>query len=75
MNASLLKLEWNEELSQHSQDSVFLESLKKNNAENIILSDVDSAKAIEWGQKLGINIFQGYYFQKLLYQIPRAKKS
>ena len=73
LGASFIKLKWDENLL--AENEAFSKALQDNNPANIILYDVDSAKAIDWGQKQEINIFQGYYVQKLLYQNPKTHRN
>ena len=71
LQASFVKLQWDESLLKRTDDEMFINALKKNNPQNVILCHVDDARALKWGQDLGIKIYQGYYIQKLLYQFPR----
>ena len=75
LGASFIKLQWDESLLSQSENKTFLNALKANDPNSVILYHIDDARAIKWGNNLGINIFQGYYVQKLLYQIPRLKKN
>ena len=72
VGASFIKLNWNEGLSDAPVS--FFEALKQNDPACVILNHVDDQKAIDWGHEHGINLFQGIYIQKLLYQSPRIKK-
>ena len=71
LGAEFIKLFWNEDLLSATKDENFINSIKDNDARHIILCRVDDKRAIEWGQSLGISLFQGYYVQKLLYQTPK----
>ena len=71
LGAEFIKLVWNEDLLSRSKEADFIKSIEENEAKHIILCHVDDKRAIEWGQSLGISLFQGYYIQKLLYQTPK----
>jgi len=75
LGATYVKIPWCDDVGNKRNDPVFLTAIQKIGAEKIILNHVDDPKAIEWGQKLGIHLFEGFYVQKLLYQTPRQKKA
>ncbi len=74
LGASFIKLLWSPELLHENKNESFLNSIQANDPSSIILCRVDDKRAIEWGQKLGLSLFQGYYIQKLLYQMPRPRQ-
>ena len=71
LGADFIKLVWNEELLNMKENTAFVDAIKSNDPKHIILCHVDDKRAIEWGQSLGLSLFQGYYVQKLLYQTPK----
>ena len=75
LGADFIKLMWSESLLEEAQKPTFIKALKVNDPSRIILCRVDDKRAIELGQILGLSLYQGYYIQKLLYQIPRPKKT
>ena len=49
-----------------SEDAHFMDYMNKAERAKIILCRVDDAAAIEAGNSLGINLYQGRYVQRLL---------
>ena len=75
LGADFIKLMWSPALLENAQNKNFIQAVKFNDPNRIILCRVDDKRAIELGQALGISLYQGYYIQKLLYQTPRPKKT
>ena len=71
LGADFIKLVWNEDLLNMKENATFISNIKTNDPKHIILCHVDDKRAIEWGQSLGLSLFQGYFIQKMLYQTPK----
>jgi EAL domain-containing protein (putative c-di-GMP-specific phosphodiesterase class I) len=69
LGADLVKLVWSPEML-HELDDVrgrqLEDAIKRTGADRVILCRCDSAEAIEWGQSVGIKLFQGHYVDSRL---------
>ncbi len=67
LNCDLLKIIWHPTFMDVLQeDAHFMDYVNKAERAKMILCRVDDAKAIEVGNSLGINLYQGRYVQKML---------
>ena len=67
LDCDLMKIVWHPSLVDVlSADEHFMDYMNKAERAKIILCRVDDAKAIEAGNSLGINLYQGRYVQSLL---------
>lgn len=70
----LVKLQWDADTEAHLKDSDYYQLasiMKKCGTNRVILTRCDSKYAIDYGQKLGISLFQGRHLDKILH--PHAK--
>lgn len=67
LNCDLLKIIWHPTFMDVLQeDAHFMDYVNKAERAKMILCRIDDAKAIEVGNSLGINLYQGRYVQKML---------
>lgn len=67
LNCDLLKIIWHPTFMDVLQeDTHFMDYVNKAERAKMILCRIDDAKAIEVGNSLGINLYQGRYVQKML---------
>ena len=67
LDCDLMKIAWHPQLEQtFNDDKHFMNYINKAERAKIILCRVDDTKAIELGNSLGINLYQGRYVQRLL---------
>ena len=67
LDCDLMKIAWHPEFGKiMNEDKHFTDYANKSERAKIILCRVDDEKAIEVGNSLGINLYQGRYVQKLL---------
>ena len=65
----LMKLQWSGEVSSmlsNPENVNMVEAVRKCGSNRIILSRCDNQNSVEYGHALGIALFQGWYFDKLL---------
>lgn len=67
----LAKLQWHPELASLSDSEILAQAIKRCDPNRVILCHCDSFDAIEYGQSIGISLFQGRYVDNMLY--PQAK--
>lgn len=72
-----IKVAWGKDFESDSDDDgrlkMFRETVQNAGAESMVLSRVDSEKAVKWGLALGISRFQGYFVDKLFQAMTRSK--
>lgn len=74
LNCDLMKIFWHPSfLDIINEDKHFKDYVNKAERAKMILCRVDDAKAIEVGNSLGINLYQGRYVQRLLYERRKKK--
>ncbi|KAF0114767.1 MAG: hypothetical protein FD149_1773 [Rhodospirillaceae bacterium] len=69
LKADLLKVLWNPEMAEDTElpgGITYHELFKRNGINRIILARCDSPAAVEFGQAMGVNLFQGRYIEELL---------
>lgn len=69
LGADLVKLVWSRDMLHELDDTrrhQLEDAIKRTGAERVILCRCDSSDAIEWGQSVGIRLFQGHYVDSRL---------
>ena len=67
LDCDLMKIVWHPSLPEiFNEDKHFMDYMNKAERAKIILCRIDDANAIEVGNTLGINLYQGRYVQRLL---------
>ncbi len=67
LDCDLMKIVWSPELMNiFNEDKHFMDYMNKAERAKIILCRIDDAAAVEAGNSLGINLYQGRYVQRLL---------
>lgn len=67
LDCDLMKIEWHPSLIDiFGKDEHFMDYQNKAERAKIILCNVDGPEAVEAGNNLGINLYQGRYVQKML---------
>ncbi len=69
LGADLLKLQWNASVkgdAQGSESAMLLAAVKRCGSNRIILTRCDNRQAVDYGQSLGISLFQGRYLDELI---------
>ncbi len=84
LKADFIKIGWGKEFEGEVDDARIedLENIiRSSGRESIILSRVDSDKAVQWGVKMGVTRFQGYLMDRLVKKVriegrrARARRS
>lgn len=77
LRPDFIKVAWGKEFEDDSDNmnrlSSFKETVKHAGKDSMVLSRVDSEKAIKWGLALGISRFQGYFIDKLVQAMSRSR--
>lgn len=72
LNADLIKIIWHPAfMDVIHEDKHFMDYVNKAERAKMILCRVDDPQAVEIGNSLGINLYQGRYIQRLLMNQPR----
>ena len=67
LDCDLMKIVWHPSLVEIlNEDHHFMDYMNKAERAKIILCRIDDANAVEVGNSLGINLYQGRYVQRLL---------
>ena len=67
LDCDLMKIDWHPSLIDiFSKDEHFMDYQNKAERAKIVLCDIEDPEAIEAGNNLGINMYQGRYIQRLL---------
>ena len=75
LDCDLIKIIWHPSFADiMNEDPHFMDYANKAERSKIILCRIDEPKAIEVGNSLGINLYQGRYIQRLLNQHVSIKK-
>ncbi|MFO1243021.1 MAG: EAL domain-containing protein [Rickettsiales bacterium] len=72
----LLKLQWNANITadmKSRENQKILEAIKQCGPNRVILSRCDNRKAVDYGQELGISLFQGRYLDKLMNPLSKVE--
>jgi EAL domain-containing protein (putative c-di-GMP-specific phosphodiesterase class I) len=62
----LVKLQWNANEASNPENRIIADSVKRCGANRVILTRCDNRQAVEYGQALGISLFQGRYLDELI---------
>lgn len=73
LGADYVKVAWNPDMTEPEPAESFTKAVERTGASRVILCRCDSRQAIEFGQSLGINFFQGRYVEGLLVEESRRK--
>lgn len=65
--------EFEEEAENESRMKMFKQMVKNAGPDSVILSRVDTEKAVKWGLALGISRFQGYFIDKLVMAMSKSR--
>ena len=72
MDCDLIKIIWHPNfVDVIKEDKNFMDYVNKAERSKLILCRIDDAQAIEVGNSMGINLYQGRYIQRLLNAQPR----
>lgn len=72
----LLKLQWNANIAadiKTRENQKILDAIKQCGPNRVILSRCDNRKAVDYGQELGISLFQGRYLDKLMNPLSKVE--
>ncbi len=71
-----MKLQWNADIAsdlQTSENRRIADAIKRCGPNRVILTRCDNRKAVDYGQALGISLFQGRYLDKLMNPLSRVE--
>lgn len=66
LGADLVKLVWQPEIADEDQRPAVTEMVERAGSSRVILCRCDDGDAIEYGQAIGINMFQGRHIERLI---------
>jgi len=72
----LVKLQWNADIPadlQTAENRLIAEAVKRCGPNRIILTRCDNRKAVDYGQTLGVSLFQGRYLDKLMNPMSKVE--
>ena len=72
----LLKLQWNANITadmKTRENQKIQEAIKQCGPNRVILSRCDNRKAVDYGQELGVSLFQGRYLDKLMNPLSKVE--
>lgn len=72
----LLKLQWNANITadmKTRENQKIMEAIKQCGPNRVILSRCDNRKAVDYGQELGVSLFQGRYLDKLMNPLSKVE--
>ena len=72
----LVKLQWNADMPsdvQSGENRRIYETVKAAGANRVILTRCDNRKAVDYGQAMGISLFQGRYLDKLMNPMSKVE--
>ena len=77
LRPDFIKVAWGREFEDEADNDrrlmSFKETVQHAGKDSLILSRVDSEKAVKWGLSLGISRFQGYFIDKLVQAMLKSK--
>ena len=76
LGCDLIKLQWNAEIAgdeNHTTNQKMAEAVRRCGPNRIILTRCDNRKAVDYGQSLGISLFQGRYLDKLMNPLSKVE--
>lgn len=72
----LVKLQWNADMPsdvQSGENRRIYEAVKAAGANRVILTRCDNRKAVDYGQAMGVSLFQGRYLDKLMNPMSKVE--
>ena len=69
LGVDLIKVQWNAEAASDlatKENREFVEAVKKTGSNRVILCRCDNQQAVQYGQAMGISLFQGRYLDSLI---------
>lgn len=78
LGADLVKLLWNPSMAEENEligGATYRELLKRNGINRIVMARCDTPAAIEFGQSLGVSLFQGRYVEEMMLTEQRRRGS
>lgn len=72
----LVKLQWNAEIASDLQSPAnkrIYEAIRRCGPNRVILTRCDNRKAVDYGQALGVSLFQGRYIDKLMNPLAKVE--
>jgi len=72
----LVKLQWNADIPsdlQTKENKRISDAVKACGSNRVILTRCDNRKAVDYGQALGISLFQGRYLDKLMNPLAKVE--
>lgn len=72
----LLKLQWNADITadlQSKQNKKIAEAIRRCGPNRVILTRCDNRKAVDYGQAMGVSLFQGRYLDKLMNPLAKVE--
>lgn len=73
LGADLVKLNWDPEMSRPPHSSPLRDAVERASPNRVVLSRCESRQAIEFGQSLGMTLFQGRFIEALLTDESRRR--
>ena len=72
LNCDLIKIIWHPDfMDVVNEDGHFTDYINKSERAKLILCRIDNVEAVEVGNSLGINLYQGRYIQRMLNEQPK----
>ncbi len=75
LDADLVKIYWHPEMGDQDQVASLVEAVDRCGPSRIILARCESRQAVEFGQSLGITLFQGRFIEAMLSDETRRRGS
>ena len=69
-----MKLVWEPEIADEDQRPAVTEMVERAGSSRVILCRCDDSDAIEYGQAIGINMFQGRHIERLIAEENRRRE-
>jgi len=72
----LIKLQWNADMPsdiQSTENRRIYDAVKSAGANRVILTRCDNRKAVDYGQAMGVSLFQGRYLDKLMNPMSKVE--
>lgn len=76
LNVDLIKLQWNANIKSdiyNDENRIVSDVVQKCGANRIVLTRCDNRQAVDYGQALGISLFQGRYLDELIDPMAQTK--
>jgi EAL domain-containing protein (putative c-di-GMP-specific phosphodiesterase class I) len=72
----LVKLQWNADITadlQSKQNKKIADAIRRCGPNRVILTRCDNRKAVDYGQAMGVSLFQGRYLDKLMNPLAKVE--